>query len=91
MDDAALQLVRKLVVGLGSGDVITFYPKGTRQKVSAPIADVYAWVLRRRAAVSLLEKARERKAALSAKREAKARQAAENRLRQAAQKARHEA
>lgn len=37
---------RKLIVELAPGDVINLRPKGTRQRVSVRIADVYRYALK---------------------------------------------
>lgn len=71
---------RRLIVGLIEGDLLVLYPKGTRQRVSVTIKDVYAWVLRSKALCSQLEKARARKARLDEKRAADRRAAAERKL-----------
>ncbi len=80
---------RRLVVGLTPGDVLVMYPKGTRQRVSVLLKDVYGWALRCRAMKSQLEKARERKQKLAEQRETRRRAAAERRLVHAARKDRH--
>lgn len=77
---------RRLVIGLANGDVLVMYPKGTRQRVSVLLKDVYAWALRSKAIKSQLEKARERKAKLAERRETRRREAAERRLSMAARK-----
>lgn len=53
---------RELVVGLETGDIITFRMKGTRQSVSVPIHDVYWYAMKKLAAHKLREKAAERRA-----------------------------
>ena len=80
---------RKLVVGLAAGDVLIMYPKGTRQRVSVLLTDVYGWALRCRAVRSQLEKARERKQKLAEQREARSRAQAERRLVRSARKDNH--
>lgn len=77
---------RQLVVGLTNGDVLVMYPKGTRQRVSVLLKDVYTWALRSKALKSQLEKARERKARLAERRETRRREAAERRLSLAAKR-----
>lgn len=56
---------RRLVVGLEAGDLITFRPEGTRQKVSFPAKELFRWVLWNKANAVQLAKARERKARLA--------------------------
>ena len=53
---------RKLVVRLKAGDVIEIWPLGTRQRYSAELAHIFAWMIRGAAARACLEKARARKA-----------------------------
>lgn len=72
---------RNLVVGLVNGDLLVFKPKGTRQKVTVNINDVYAWCLRSKALSAQLVKARERKEALKSRREARRTKYAEERVR----------
>lgn len=48
---------RSLVVGLEAGDVVTFRPKGTRQKVSMEAVALYHYILRTLAATARREKA----------------------------------
>lgn len=71
---------RRLVVGLEAGDVISFRPEGTRQRVTVEAHRLYAEVLRWRAGREQLERARERKAQLAARRESRRLAAAERRL-----------
>lgn len=56
---------RRLVVGLEPGDIITFRPEGTRQKVTYPAKELFRWVLFQKANAAQLAKARERKARLA--------------------------
>lgn len=76
---------RKLIVGLTDGDVLVMYPKGTRQRVSATLKDVYRFLIQCRANRTQLEKARERKARLAEQRDRRNREAAEKRLRRKVQ------
>jgi len=75
---------RKLVVSLEAGDRLVLRPAGTRQAVDAPMADIYRWMIWRRASRAQLEKARERKLVRQRQREARRLDAAERRLRQSA-------
>jgi len=72
---------RKLVVGLVDGDLLTLYPKGTRQKVSVKLSTVYSFCLRSAALSSQLEKARKRKEAKTRQRQNRRIQYAEQKLR----------
>ncbi len=65
---------RKLVVSLRAGDLLELRPKGTRQAVTARLADIYAWMLRSQAVHRRMTNLRERKAR-------KEQQRAERRLR----------
>lgn len=71
---------RRLVVGLEAGDVISFRPEGTRQKVTAKALDLYLQILRWRAGAAQLERARARKARKQAQRERQALRRADRRL-----------
>jgi hypothetical protein len=71
---------RKLVVVLHPRDLITIYPKGTRQKYSANIWDIYQWMVRGSVLKKQLEKARDRKLKKAALRERRRLDAAERRL-----------
>jgi hypothetical protein len=53
---------RTLVIRLKAGDVIEMWPFGTRQRYSAELKHVFAWMVRGAAAKAQLEKAREKKA-----------------------------
>lgn len=75
---------RKLVVSMEAGDRLVLRPSGTRQAVDAPLADIYRWMVWRRAARMQLEKARERKAIRQRQRESRRLDAAERRLRKSA-------
>lgn len=52
---------RKLVVGLIAPDLLVLHPKGTRQKVTIPLSEVYRIALVRRANVLHMADLRERK------------------------------
>lgn len=71
---------RRLVVGLEAGDVISFRPEGTRQRITAPAAELYRAALQWIANRATLERARERKTALAARRLRRNLLAAERRL-----------
>lgn len=60
---------RKLVVRLKAGDVIEIWPLGTRQRYSAELKHVFAWMVRGAALKIQLEKARARKAKKQGQRE----------------------
>lgn len=71
---------RKLVVRLKAGDVIEMWPMGTRQRYSAELKHVFAWMVRGAAAKATLEKARARKAKLQEVRARRSREARERRF-----------
>jgi len=52
---------RKLVVGFVAPDLLVLYPKGTRQKVSFPIDEIYRTALWRKANITHMAEMRERK------------------------------
>lgn len=72
---------RKLVVSLEMGDRLVLRPAGTRQSIDAPLAEVYRWMIFRRASKEHLERARERKAAKQRARESRRITDADRRLR----------
>lgn len=72
---------RKLVVSLKSGDILTLRPLKTRQVVSAPLDEIYRWMLQRKANTEHLRKARETKARKAALRVRRQLDAAERRVR----------
>lgn len=72
---------RKLVVGLLTPDLLVLYPKGTRQKVTLPIDEVYRIALVRKANISHMAEMRERKVKRQAQRERRRLDAAERRIR----------
>lgn len=72
---------RKLVVTLEAVDRICLRPAGTRQKLDAPLDEVYRWMVQRRAIRLQLERARERKIVKQRQREAHALDRAERKLR----------
>lgn len=78
---------RKLVVGLVGVDQLVLSPKGTRQEYRVNLKDVFAWVVRSRAARAQLERARERKEKLKARREQRRIEAADRRIHALARKA----
>ena len=53
---------RKLVVALRDGDVLELRPHGTRQRMTATLFDIYAWMIRSTAMKAQMEKLREKKA-----------------------------
>jgi hypothetical protein len=53
---------RKLVVGFVAPDLLVLYPKGTRQKVTFPIDEIYRTALYRKANIVHTAELRERKA-----------------------------
>jgi hypothetical protein len=63
---------RKLVVGLIAPDLLVLYPKGTRQKVTVPLSEVYRIALVRRANVLHMADMRERKIKKQQQRERRA-------------------
>jgi hypothetical protein len=71
---------RRLVVGLEAGDVISFRPEGTRQKITAKALNLYIEVLHWRANAAQLERARARKAVKQAQRVRRAIQRADRKL-----------
>lgn len=73
---------RKLVVTLESIDLLCLKPERTRsgQKLCAPLAEVYRWMVMRRANKAHLEKARERKLSRQRQREQRSIDRAEQRL-----------
>lgn len=71
---------RRLVVGLEAGDIISFRPEGTRQRITAPAAELYRAALQWLANRATLERARGRKAMLAARRLRRNLAAAERRL-----------
>jgi hypothetical protein len=52
---------RKLVVGLVAPDLLVLYPKGTRQKVTFPIDEIYRTALYRKANIAHMQEMRDRK------------------------------
>ena len=80
---------RKLVVSLQSIDRLCLRPMGTRQVVDAPLAEIYRWMLMRRATRHQLEKARERKAVKQQQRARRSLDRAEQRLRKQAREEQH--
>jgi len=52
---------RKLVVGFISPDLLVLYPKGTRQKVTFPVDEIYRTALYRKANITHMAEMRERK------------------------------
>jgi hypothetical protein len=54
---------RKLAVGFVDGDCLTLYPKGTRQKETVSLFDIYRWALHAKANRLHLERARNSKKA----------------------------
>lgn len=60
---------RKLVVRLKAGDVLEMWALGTRQRYTAELKHVYAWLVRGAVARQLLEKARLRKVQKARRRE----------------------
>jgi hypothetical protein len=75
---------RKLVVGLILPDLLVLYPKGTRQKVTLPLDEVYRIALMRKANINHMTEMRERKAKRQEQREQRRLDAAERRLRRPA-------
>jgi len=71
---------RRLVVGMEPGDVLSFRPERTQQKVTVPAKEVFRWVLWMKANAAQLERARERKAKLADARAEAKRQRAERKL-----------
>jgi len=53
---------RKLVIGLIAPDLITLYPKGTRQAVMMSISEIYRVALVRKANIAHMQEMRDRKA-----------------------------
>jgi hypothetical protein len=52
---------RKLVVGFIAPDLLVLYPKGTRQKVTFPIDEIYRTALYRKANIAHMQDMRDRK------------------------------
>ena len=52
---------RKLVVGFVAPDLLVLYPKGTRQKVTFPLDEIYRTALFRKANIAHMADMRERK------------------------------
>lgn len=82
---------RKLVVGLLSPDLLVLYPKGTRQKVTLPIDEIYRIALIRRANINHMAEMRERKVKRQEQRDRRRRDAQERRFKLSVRKANAEA
>ncbi len=72
--------VRKLVVSLERGDLISIREHGCRTRDTARIYDVLWWMKRSKASKIQMEKLRERKAVKAARMEARRQRAASRRL-----------
>jgi len=53
---------RQLIVSLEAGDLVSFRPKGTRQRHAASVFDLFTYVIRCRAFADARERRRERAA-----------------------------
>jgi hypothetical protein len=73
---------RKLVVGFVAPDLLVLYPKGTRQKITLPLDEVYRIAMFRKANIAHMTEMRERKARKQQQRASRRAAAQERRFRQ---------